>query len=223
MIPLELVVARYEEDLAWLRKVPRSICCTVYNKGQTTTPTHSTPLPNLGHESQTYLHHIVSRYDSLNAITIFCQGHPFDHASDFHKVLRQLHEGTLSVKNFLWLGFIIEWDDPKGARIFQNWSKNPARDLLDLDYFCRQLFGEPAPSRFIFYPGAQFVVTKETIHQRPLDFYQKALAFSETIPHAAHCFERTWDRIFQVNGLPEEFSGKELPFYLKKIRRLQDD
>ena len=86
----ELVVAHYTENLNWLRNLPASIQKTVYTKGPEVQPEHNhLPLPNIGREAHTYLHHLVSQYDSLADWTIFCQGKPFDHAYDFKKTLRE--------------------------------------------------------------------------------------------------------------------------------------
>jgi hypothetical protein len=218
---LELVVARHREDLRWLRRVPRSIRITVYDKGGDATD--AIPLPNVGREAHTYLHHIVTRNDALADVTVFAQGKPFDHVSTFHDELRDLAEGRSTVAAFRWFGFIVDWDDATGSRLFQNWTKNPDRTPLPLEAFARALWNEPAPERAVFYPGAHFAVTAATIRTRPLGFYERALRVSTEIEEAAHCFERTWDRVFGVDGLPEDLRGRDLPIYLKPIRRLMDE
>lgn len=216
----ELVVARHREDLRWLRRVPKTIRVTVYDKGEHADAKH--PLPNIGREAHTYLHHIVSHYDDLAPVTVFAQGKPFDHVSNFHAVLRNVADGEtgLNTDGFRWLGHIVDWDDPAGSRLFQNWTKNPERTPLPLEEFSRALWNEPAPPRSVFYPGANFVASRELIHRRPRSFYERALGLSATPPDAAHCFERTWDRVFGTNGIPPELRGRELPIYLKPIRRL---
>jgi hypothetical protein len=143
----ELVVARYNEDPAWTRKVPPSLRVTLYNKGAPLPAEYSAAitLPNLGREAQTYLHHLVRRYDSLADVTVFTQGRPFDHAPDLHRVLRAAANGGLATGDFQWLGFLIDTDDRRGRRLFVPWSKNPAREELPLDEFYEELFGEPGP------------------------------------------------------------------------------
>ena len=74
---IELVVARYREELNWLRRVPKSVRVTIYDKSAAPQP-GAIALPNVGREAHTYLHHIVSRYESLSEVTVFCQGKPFD-------------------------------------------------------------------------------------------------------------------------------------------------
>ena len=82
---LEIVVARYSENLEWLK--PYQSVSKVYNKGDPTPGVHSISLPNIGREGHTYLHHIISNYDSLAERTIFCQGDPFEHSPDFLDLL----------------------------------------------------------------------------------------------------------------------------------------
>ena len=218
----ELVVARFRENLNWLRRVPRSIRRTVYDKsGEPPTVPGAIPLPNVGREAHTYLHHIVERYDTLAEATIFCQGHPFDHAPSLHRTLRELAAGSLAIADFLWLGFLIDRDDAQGARLFQHWSKNPERRPLPMADFSRAVWDAPAPAEVVFHGGAQFIVSATCIRRQPLAFYTRALAAACSIPDAAHCFERTWDRVFGVCGIENQYRAGPFPVYLKPIRRLQ--
>jgi hypothetical protein len=63
------VIAKYQEDTTWtLRlKVPSFIV----EKGK--------EMPNVGRETSSYLWYIVTHYDQLQGMYIFCQGNPFDH------------------------------------------------------------------------------------------------------------------------------------------------
>jgi hypothetical protein len=217
--PLELVVARHTEDLAWLRRVPREFVVTVYNKGPGLPNT--IPLPNIGREAHTYLHHLAERHHTLADVTVFVQGHPFDHAPDLHKILRSLADGTFPVPDFHWLGFLADTDDSRGRRLFVPWSKNPERQELQLDDFHQQLFGTPAPPAYRFFVGAQFIVPRPTAHRRTPAFYAQARSLAATFPLAPHCFERCWDRIFGTNGTATRLPPDQLTTYLKPIKRLQ--
>lgn len=218
MPAFELVVARYQEDLAWLRKVPDTLHVTVYDKGGDASG--AVRLPNHGREAHSYLYHLVTRYDDLADITVFAQGRPFDHIPAFHRFLRRLARGKEEVSEFRWLGFIIDWDDQTGSRLFQSWSKNMDHRALDMARFWTAMWDEPRPERFVFFPGAHFAVTAERVRRRPRAYYERALAVSLAHPDMAHCFERCWDRVFDLNGIPAEFRDKNLPFYLRPIRRL---
>jgi hypothetical protein len=110
---IDLVIARYKENISWLHQVPDSInTIYIYNKDDTckrplnrygtvvrsyqiNPPTLDVPtsrskiisLPNVGREADTYLEHIIQNYDNLADLTIFSQGDPFPHSPDFMKLL----------------------------------------------------------------------------------------------------------------------------------------
>ncbi len=222
----ELVVARYVEDLAWLRKRPTNLHVTVYDKsGQqeaATQPNGVTVrlLPNVGREAHTYLHHIVSRYDTLAEWTIFCQGKPFDHAFDFKKTLRDFADNSIAFNpsGFHWLGHLIDTDDNRGDRLFRPWSKNEDGRGLDMVGFHRAVFGTDGPETYTFVLGGQFAVHRDLIQHYSRAFYKQALAVSVDFPDAAHCYERNWDRIFGVSGIDPGWLAGRQTVYLKPMR-----
>ena len=96
----EIVVARYKENLDWLKKIKKSkdIKITIYNKGVNTDFTIQSPhriiqLDNVGRCDHTYLYHIVHNYTHLADITIFLPGSndidykkkPYDKPREFAK------------------------------------------------------------------------------------------------------------------------------------------
>jgi hypothetical protein len=229
---IELVIARHEEDLRWVRRVPPSVKVTVYNKGMSRPLTAELesragisviPLPNKGREAHSYLTHLVERYGSLAFRTVFCQGHPFDHAPDFHALLRDLEGGEATPEPFLWYGFLEETDDLFGRRLFVPWSKNPERQELRTGVLYEELFGEASPDFFHFRVGAQFAVTGEAVHRRPKEFYRRALELSTATPLAAHSYERIWDRMFGPPVIDPSTLGPSGVRYLKRIRRLEEE
>ncbi len=68
---LEIVVARYNENIDWTR--PYMPIVTIYNKGKDHIE-NEINLPNVGRESHTYLTHIIKNYDNLAEKTVFFQG-----------------------------------------------------------------------------------------------------------------------------------------------------
>jgi hypothetical protein len=61
------------------------------------------------------------------------------------------------------------------------------------------LFGQPIDQQIWFGAGAIFAVRKETIQQRPLKFYQRAITLLPPTVDCqgyAHAFERLWPTIF---------------------------
>ena len=73
------VVSRYDEEMSW---VPEN--ATIYNKGENDlVGIRFTQLLNIGREGETYLNHIIRKYENLDEYTIFTQGNPFAHNPDF--------------------------------------------------------------------------------------------------------------------------------------------
>lgn len=223
-----LVVARYREDVGWLRNVPKSLEIALYDKGEEPVPVGAFAsarherLENVGREAHTYLHHILSRWDDLDELTVFVQGRPFDHCSDLHPILRALvasPEGVVPESGFRWLGFLIDTDDPRGRRLYVPWSKNPERKELAVDEFWAALFATEVPEWFRFYGGGQFIVRRDLILQRGRAFWERAMAIAVDFPDAAHCFERTWDHVFSVQGVDPALLGGELCRVLKPVKR----
>lgn len=101
----ELVIARYNENLNWIDKVPKDIKITIYNKGKNDIPYNYIKLPNEGRESNTYLHHITYNYYNLSDRIIFVQGYPFDHSPNFIELLKKKNifkeiQGLTNLMNF---------------------------------------------------------------------------------------------------------------------------
>lgn len=226
-VSLEMVVARYEESLNWLRRVPPAWRITVYDKGasggdRSILPdfrkgeggerVRLRPLPNIGREAHTYAHHIASRLaepsEPVADVTVFCQGRPFDHAWDFHHTLRHLASDSAGLGDWRWLGHIIDTDTPDGA-LFRAWSKNTSGQGLDIGGFHRALLGVEGPEQYVFVLGGQFAVRRQVLEARGLAFWRRALEMSVAWPEAAHCFERTWDKVLGVSGPgPEQMAGR---------------
>jgi hypothetical protein len=127
----EIVIARYNEDLSWLKKIPKSIKITIYNKGIDDIENMKNlknlkyniiKLPNIGRESHTYLYHIINNYDKLADKTIFCQGDSIFHSPGFLDLLKniKLFEPVQPLSAFYW---------PEGPE--PNYFYNPPKPLLD--------------------------------------------------------------------------------------------
>jgi hypothetical protein len=77
---IEIVVARYNEDLSWTNEFPfNRYKYTVYNKGNNELfekkhVTKVIPLENVGKCDHTYMYHIVKNYNHLAPITVFIPG-----------------------------------------------------------------------------------------------------------------------------------------------------
>ena len=58
----KIVVARCSENISWLRSESNN--CIIYNKGNQLNLCNEIMLKNVGRESHTYLHYIISNYEN---------------------------------------------------------------------------------------------------------------------------------------------------------------
>lgn len=90
-----VVIARYNESLDWIVGIPHEFEIFLYNKGEAITDpailaraNHIIARPNEGRESETYIHHMVTRVPNDRSYTVFAQGDPFTHSPDFLLLLQ---------------------------------------------------------------------------------------------------------------------------------------
>lgn len=89
-----VVLARYSETLDWIVEIPDDFDVIIYNKGEPITDpdvvaraTSIIERPNVGRESETYLHHMKSvRFNQ--GFTVYAQGDPMTHSPDFIQLLK---------------------------------------------------------------------------------------------------------------------------------------
>jgi hypothetical protein len=148
---IDVVVARYMEDVQWLRDVlPMSSVSRVYlyNKGPADVPqdilqhakTHYYELENKGRESDTYLNHIVRCYDfNLGDRIVFVQGDPFDQAPDFMEFMT-LHERWDPVYQPISSIWFLEYDVPP-REFFDTYGTRfgDSATVLEIDYYMDSL------------------------------------------------------------------------------------
>jgi hypothetical protein len=194
-----IVVSHYKENLDWLRSFD-SDKVLVYNKNEEKTEYTTINLPNLGRESNTYLKYIVDNYDNLPDIVVFMQG-------------KDDHLSTENIKHFLskmelFSARKVEGHltifDKSGLRLSKD-NRIPRYGGINLipaeyDFFTwfTKYIRKEVPSYFCIFWGACFLVRKEAIRLRPLQFYldlyEQTLLGDAT--EVAHFFERSWYYIF---------------------------
>lgn len=182
---IDIVVARYKENLDWVKKVPSFFNVKIYNKYE-----GENLLPNVGRESHTYLHHIVKNYDNLPEFTVFVQGNPLEHSKDFFNLLNK--KEILDSHNF-YVGLsdgLITCDE--------NGRPHCGKDHLPMGKLFEWIFNEPSPEVFICNSAGQFRVTRDLIRSVPKNIYERALlSVSYDInPIEGFCMERMWLTMF---------------------------
>ncbi|MAT11020.1 MAG: hypothetical protein CMM02_08430 [Rhodopirellula sp.] len=104
---VEVVIAQFDENTSWVQPFVRpGIKAIIYSKGAFQNGTH--PLPNVGRESHTYLHHIVQNYDALADWTVFTQAREpsagYDHGVGGHMPQGVSFEDYLRPRSkFFWI------------------------------------------------------------------------------------------------------------------------
>ena len=229
---IQIVVARYREDLAWLREL--GLPCVVYNKGSkldlSSLPpeTEVVALPNVGREAHTYLTHILARYHGLPRYTAFVQGDPFAHLAPpplkeddpkatpalLRQRLLELAARNTPFAGLAWfrlrcdgLGRPHDLADPAKQGRWKGWGKDiPVAQTFEA------LFQAPAPQKFIARASTgNMLVRAERILARPEAFYRRALtlvlADADDEDNTGHAFERLWQAIFSGADFPADLSA----------------
>lgn len=199
-----LVVARFREDVSWTRRWPHKI---IYNKGdRSTIPDDLQPfvvdLPNVGRESHTFLHHIVTKYDDLDDLTAFSQGEPRDHLAFFGWTVDDLFRVPPWLPCSPNVRDTSGWEPP-GTYDFRiaEWDGPVTPTPLDECYgqWYERVFDRPFPAHMMgAYAGAVFSVRKQAVRRHPRALYEKLLAEVSGCknPVAGHFMERTWTKLF---------------------------
>ena len=214
---VDIVVARYEEDLSWLKMFPEDFYSRIfiYNKGGEATydlaKSEVIPLENVGREGHTYLTHIVRNYDSLAPLTFFLPGSTATNPEKMRRV-QKLREYINTNRTSAILGYkdpqtileanefsLNEWvgNSPENAR------KNPESRIKSSEdrplskWFSSRFGGENIDC--VSFLGI-VVASQEDIRKRPREFYE---SLSEEMlhphPETGHYVERVWKHILSID------------------------
>ena len=165
-----IIVARYNENLEWTKQFKNVI---IYNKGAPLLNNYNEILlNNVGREGHTYYKYIYDNYDNLSDYNIFLQGYPFDHSPN---IIRNLNNYINNKNLNIDFGFLSE-------RIINcNLSGCRYHRGIPLIETYEKIFDEKKTNMpFTFGAGAQFIVSKKRILQRPKEFYLKIIKILET-------------------------------------------
>ena len=205
-----LIIARYNEDLSWLKKF-KDFKIIVYNKGDKLSDNlfyEVINLENKGRESHTWLYHIVKNYNNLNEINVFLQGKIDDLNCMAYKnpndYLKKINKYGFKASRYGLLGpFHWDWNVniDKDIRYKTQWENNEiSRSRIGFRNFAKKLFPN-IPLLVSTSYGGCFAVKKEIIQQHSLVFYQELLDIlsQNKNPIEGHYMERLWCYIFTKN------------------------
>jgi len=214
---MDLVVARYEEDISWVKNIPENLYnrMIIYNKGGEAEfglpKSEVKTLPNFGRESHTYLHHVIENYDNLADITFFVPGSAWtrdDKQGRVKRIADYLNKNRTSV--------IIGYKDDRMINDAYNFSidtwtvtneenrrKNPDSSLTPSvdrplrSWFEKRFDGDTV--NCVSFTGIM-AVSRDDIRKRTKEFYEglyKEHAY--TNPEVVHYSERVWKNIFSID------------------------
>lgn len=216
---MQIIVARYNENIDYLEVFNDII--VVYNKGNDDiNPIYKNviKLINVGRESHTYLYHIINNYHNLAERTFFMQGIIND-----HKILEFIEYfknkpfiGKISNLYIELLKKPIEFDKKYLISLKNGF-------LLRSKYtpyqFIQNILGIDISNdiKFDMIWGANFVVSRDLIHKKPIEFYINIIKYLEFYnnPEEGHFFERSWCLIYNHNNFIKK--NKILYYYCDNI------
>lgn len=211
---VDLVVARYKENLDWLSDYKSTRFQNVYIYNKSNDPVENCKneyancviktLPNVGVCDHTYLYHIIENYDTLADVTVFAPGSA---NLDYKKeVFKKTLDSVMATKDsFL---NVYKFDVPIENAMYsfvvpnhvlankQNHDNNdftnvPASPTPFGPWFQANFTGVSTP--YASFLGI-FAASKEHIRQRPKSFYEGMLKQVNTsvFHEASHFIERAW-------------------------------
>jgi len=185
-----LVVARYNEDVEWVKEL--GIPYIIYNKGKDLGKGYfSYKLENIGRDVHTYFYHIVNVYPNFSDVTFFVQGSPDGpgHGKNIVKIKNIIK--NKEVPDFLSLGRFRALSDDRGFPFHR-------KDPIPVGQVYEFIFGEKSPGKFEFIRGGQFAVSREVLLSHSLEFYNKIYQITrEEKYRASWTLERMLHLIFK--------------------------
>jgi hypothetical protein len=195
----DIVIARYNEPIEWLDQIDTNkYNILLYNKGEGDVKYQFKKLPNIGRESHTYLTYMVENYGNLPDFTIFLQANPFDHLGNLEiltdKTIQEYINTYIFDDNVF--GFGKYHKDCGHIEERNNVYKN-----IEL------LSDNLATCDTVFSIGAQFILPKKIILNKPKTFWEKLKNLHENTNEIVSTvmlpcvIERMWFQIFKDNEI----------------------
>jgi hypothetical protein len=223
---IELVVARYNEDLNWLKEEPfNKYNVIVYNKGTNEEFYKSdkikkiVPLKNVGKCDHTYLYHIINSYDDLANITVFLPGScNMDNKKERAKIIIrniESHQETVlivdkhnkNVKDNYNNFTLSEWTTSYETNKQLNSEKNTKlASIRPFGKWFDNMFSDKNTENLHFSSMVGIMgISRKDIIQHQKSYYEKFLkeVDDHSNPEAGHFIERSWFVIFHPYNNPK--------------------
>jgi len=224
---IEIVIARYNEDVSWLNEYPYSCYKQIiYNKGPYPVMCGNAVqcvvenVPNVGRCDHTYLYHIITKYNALSNVTVFLPGSmPYNPPKVVFtdRLMRGLETspGTIFPGPFFSDGVLKTFDnfsmtewmatDKANAAINPEKALHPCPER-PLGVWYRKNFPNVPVIRPTGWHGI-FSVDRVHITQHPLEYYENLIKYLNTSsnPECGQYFEISWGAVFYP--YPGAFDG----------------
>lgn len=208
-VSVEIVVARYNEDITWLIPFLDNYKIIIYNKGNPLTNIDErfiqVHLPNIGREAHTYLYHICENYNHLADVTVFLQGKVDDHLKEHFEginenefVKKMIEDANIYGTSTNCIEFSEKFDDFNLCE-YKGDCLTPVG--MNLGLFFEKYLGITQHENKC-YVGALFATKNNSIKKLPYNFYKTFQLFCKSKnEELAHFLERSWYIIFSNSYL----------------------
>lgn len=178
---LEVIVARYNEDIDWVTELTYK--AKIYNKNVKDNHLFANNLPNVGREGHTFFYHIVNNYDNLPEYLAFLQGKPHDHCNDVINLINNFDFKTEFKPVGVLHQLTMEYDGINQQ--VESYSKRMDFNITYPIYMT---------------PGAQYIISRRLIKSKPLEYYKKILdsLSHEIYPQSVLDVEKTLFQIYNI-------------------------
>lgn len=151
---IKVVISKYKENVEWVKSIKSPFL--LYDKSGTPV-LNSIPRPNIGREAETLLYYIITNYFYLPELTIFLQGDPRSNPViySYQEVIEEVnryHDRSLKP--------ILSWEGNVDIRKYWLKSCSVLHSILFQNFY-----------NVKYSSGAQYVIPKENILNRPIEFY----------------------------------------------------
>ncbi|KAF9701319.1 hypothetical protein EKO04_000443 [Ascochyta lentis] len=230
-LPVEIVLSMYNEPLDEVRKLVNQLQSmpalsdahvTIYIKDskadntyikQQTGAHNVTTLANVGREGETFLNHIINRWDDLARQTIFLQAGIHNPREFYTHVSNYYNRAQTGFLNLGWPGRICDYENCSDRF---GWQDN----LHFIPQVCKQMYGSDVCENVLLSYKGQFIVSAARIRGINKDVYhdlrqafvdEKSPAHqpsnlqgrpdSMSAPDFGYTMERLWNLLFQCSSV----------------------
>jgi hypothetical protein len=194
----EVIISAFNRDYSWVNQLGPDVSYTVYRKGVNHNNHEIFIENNVGRDVHTFYYHFVKNYDNLSDYTFTSQDYFADHVNNYIELINGNKDNwdthAQQVFSECWF-FSTTWP----LLMCDKLGKPHEPRELDIEKVWNELFVNPCPIFLRFSAAGHFCVSKEHVHRRPLEFYEKILNILERDEYAPWVIERINPYIFDMN------------------------